>query len=713
MPQLVKVPKFKYAAFYPDFLKMLQDFRRAQAPELTDFSEFEPITVLEMAFALVGHINSINVDLSMNESQLITAKLQSSVRNHLRAIGFEIPPATPAVAPIVFKLTKAITSVATVVPTLAAVSDTATQAVFYEYLDDPIVVQQSEIFDAAHAEDNGVLTDVDVNSGLAWTPWAAPLQNNAVYFGMDTVMFDLLETVVDTAGGGYYGVWEYSVDGSLRFTPDDVIFDGVKLTFALNGYLGTKSTSGMRVIVRHLGTGNETIAETYWNGSTNLVDTNLLGQVNPSDNVGDYVVWAVDFEPIVQADELGQDVSDFQFELPQSTRRCWAKIDLGTGSRYYLRYRVVSVDGGATSPTMRRCRCDRGGQYVLGSVVQGRTQTESLGTATGEPNQTVSASQESYIAGTIEISVGLDQWEEVDSLIESVPTDKHFEVEFGTNDKPTILFGDGDNGSIPTAGLNIQATYRYGAALNGNVGANTITRDRSGLTKVDRLWNPRPAGGWSQGLGATELGLEDAKRLGAATLRHRGVLVNKDDAEAMVDLFVAATGASPYSRVVAHEGTFGEKTVEVVGLLKGGVPPGPLELVALEDWLNGDLNAEPPIPKKIVANTVAIASACSLKSVGVKLKIWGPVTKEQVVNQFRQFLHPEARLIVREDDGTYRTDPRWFWEYGGRIAMSQLYHIAHAISPSIKKVLVLEPLGDVQLGIRELPICGDVEVEIL
>src|SRR4029079_11527614 len=94
----------------------------------------------------------------------------------------------------------------------------------------------------------------------------------------------------------------------------------------------------------------------------------------------------------------------------------------------------------------------------------------------------------------------------------------------------TIVFGDGNNGRIPPIGQgNIQIDYRHNAEDNGNVGPNTITVDKTGLSFVNTITNPRQAAGWTEGQADSDEAIARAKIEGPASLRVRDVGIGPDD----------------------------------------------------------------------------------------------------------------------------------------------------------------------------------------
>jgi len=139
-------------------------------------------------------------------------------------------------------------------------------------------------------------------------------------------------------------------------------------------------------------------------------------------------------------------------------------------------------------------------------VVEGTTVTDELvGISDGSPNQMYTLQSKSVIAGSVTVTVtetgGDTRWEEVETLANSSPADRHFVVQRDGEGAATILFGDGSNGMIPVGGtaiapVNIQATYRIGGGAQGNVAANT--QFNSSLTNIREAINLQAAAGGTE-----------------------------------------------------------------------------------------------------------------------------------------------------------------------------------------------------------------------
>ena len=115
--QLIEVPTIDYSRmYYPDILKLLIQYRRQNAPEITDENEYEPYVQLERSFALVGHLNNVLLDVVANESLLPTSKLLESVRNHLRLIDYQLSQASPSSTDVIYELSKIFTNSVEFIP---------------------------------------------------------------------------------------------------------------------------------------------------------------------------------------------------------------------------------------------------------------------------------------------------------------------------------------------------------------------------------------------------------------------------------------------------------------------------------------------------------------------------------------------------------------------------------------------------------------------
>jgi len=90
------------------------------------------------------------------------------------------------------------------------------------------------------------------------------------------------------------------------------------------------------------------------------------------------------------------------------------------------------------------------------------------------------------------------QWNPLQDLLESAPTDTVFVLEIEADGTASVRFGDNTNGMLPHSGASFTADYRIGNGTAGNVGADTILNISSSPAVQPLLLscrNPLPASG--------------------------------------------------------------------------------------------------------------------------------------------------------------------------------------------------------------------------
>lgn len=715
----ITIPDFDFSGFYyADILEALILYKRQNVPELTDESEFEPFIQFLRAAALVGHLNNTLCDLVANEATLPTAKLAETVRKQLRLIDYELSPATPGQVDLVYELAKVFLTSTEVIPARA-------QAATKKVGDDPVIffealtaltIDQTDQFSYVYGLEGLTYTDhtTEANSattpGDDWTPWASPAVGDALYFGHKQVMWDEI-TIGDLTAlaSGITGVWEYFDGEWAKSAPTSVTVDGSSLLVDLTAYLGSQNRQGTAIRVALNETGAYEDVTSTWTGSANIATVGLLGQSSPSTEATDYTVGS-DWEPVPDLDDATEDFAvtgeAVAFTLPQDLDNNWIAGEVNGVSAYWIRYRVVEV-AVATGPTLQRARMDTGKQYVYRSATQGRSVSDNpLGSSTGLANQQFQLTRDYFVNDSESVYVDDELWTRVDNFLSSKATEKHYTIELGDNDRPTVTFGDGTTGKIPPLGVsNIKVDpYRYNAEVDGNVGANTITVDKTGLSFVSKVWNPRGATGWKEADGASAESLERAKIEGPASLRTRQVAVGPSDVEALTVGFEDSDGANPFSRALIIEEAYGPKTLGVVVVAAGGGLASAAQLEALELYFNGDQYAYPQVEKHLVANQEATALNHTPKVIDIVATVYGDVTAEAIENALAAVVHQEA---LQSDGVTYE------WGWGEDVPRNRLIHEIFDTDESITNVVLTTPASDVALLPKELPVLGTVTLTII
>jgi hypothetical protein len=137
--QVIDVPGgIPFAGFYyPEILRELLSYLRQNRDRigLTDENEFEVHVQLLRAFALVGHLNNVRLDVVATELLIDSAGLLESVKRLLRLIGVELASASPAAADLVCKLSEVTTVDQTdFIPELSEFSTDAVPPITFEAL---------------------------------------------------------------------------------------------------------------------------------------------------------------------------------------------------------------------------------------------------------------------------------------------------------------------------------------------------------------------------------------------------------------------------------------------------------------------------------------------------------------------------------------------------------------------------------------------------
>lgn len=726
----IQIPSFNWAAFYyPQILEALIQHKRINVPELTNESPEEPLVQMTRGFALVGHLNSVLADIVANESTLVTAKLVETVRNMLRLIAYEMSPNSPAQADVVFLLSQVLAATTEIIPAYSQVATRRQGTVAgapYEILEAVSTTRTDRVSSVlAWDESVGAYTDytaeaIDATPGQEFTPWGSPVQaKDALYIGHTDIEWNKVAALLDTVGAGLTGVWEYHDGDTLDAKPDAVTKPGAYLKFELNDLLGTADRTGATVRVQFDQTGAYLDLESQFSGGVNFVDTNgsgspYLGQSDPpSEDASDYTVGTLWKEVPDLSDGTvtgGSDwaqTGDVDFTLPESLTDEWEQETIQGVTAYWLRYRVISVST-PTAPIVDSLRIDTGGQYLKALAVQGHRQIDSpLGTSDGSETQEFPMSKENFIWDSETVTVDTVAWVRVTNFLQSRPTDRHYMVVLGENDRATVRFGDGTRGAVPDNGAIIASDYRYGAQLSGNVGASTIVVDNSGIPYVSRLWNPRAAVGWQKSQGADEESLELTKIQGPASFRVIETALGPDDVVLLAtDRYVDANGVKPFSRGKVIEGSFGPKTMELVVVAAGAGVADAEMLDGVELYLNGDQYAHPPVRKRVVGNQQVTATNYIPKTINVSADVYGDTTAAIVISRLTALLQPEAK----QDDGV-----TWEWEYGEAVNLSRMTHEIFNADTDIYKVaniLINGSASDEGLAARELPVAGTLAITV-
>jgi len=557
-------------------------------------------------------------------------------------------------------------------------------------------------------------TGVASTDGVFWNLFpSTPKKGDTIYVMHTNVMWDALGFVFNTFGSGIKYAIEY-FDNTLEDAKPNLVTNlGSNLELDLTDLLGTEDRSGtvIRVVLSSTGA-QETLVTQYAAGVNKAFTSGLLGQSVVSLDEQDYIVGTL-WNEVSDTDDGTTELSEdgqISFTLPQNQSQNWTTTTINGVLGYAIRIRVVEVTA-PVNPSVDRLRIDTGKQFVMVPVVQGQTVAdEPLGSSNGVENQPFLLTFKPIIEGTLLVEVdegaGFQPWTQKENFLASNSASKHYTLDIQADDDATVEFGDGKQGKIPSPGVdNIRALYRIGADIDGNVGARTITVNKSGISFINRIFNPRQAIGWAAKEGSTDTDLARLKVEGPATLRTRGRAITTADFEFLATQFTDSNGSKLVARAKAIEETFGVKTVEVVVVGFAGTLLTELQREAITDFFNG--NKEKEIEPSIVTNHEATIVNYTPKTIDVVATVTGG-NQEEIKNAITALLNPEATF----SDGVTKR-----WQFGQEVPLSVIVSTVFEVDPvNIKKVVLTsaQAIGEaIPLNTRELPFAGSVAVTVI
>lgn len=113
-------------------------------------------------------------------------------------------------------------------------------------------------------------------------------------------------------------------------------------------------------------------------------------------------------------------------------------------------------------------------------IVENSESFEDTFEARGEDGEEFTLSQVPFLDGSETMTIDALGWTQVDTFLDSDPTDRHYVILVDETDRATIRTGDGINGAVPPAGGTVLVTYKTGGGDAGNVEAGTIAKFEPG-----------------------------------------------------------------------------------------------------------------------------------------------------------------------------------------------------------------------------------------
>lgn len=726
-------PDFRWSAFYyPEILAGLIELKRRTWPEHTEEDPTDPVIQLYRAFALVGHLSAVRLDHAAREVYLTTARLRSSMIALARLVDYQLATAVPAETHLIATVSGSLSGSTVLVKAHSVFSttgDATSPAVLFEYdADDDLAGGPTGAFRVL--EDNGG-TFTDVSAALPRSLFGGTAaSSDALYIGGDQVLgFDRVAIELSVGSAAAWYRWEYRDDRSGQ--PDTVVDNGGTITLGVDSVIGASSSSpnggeaaGLEVVVTCRRTGVSETLTVDGLGPPNVVETTgTLGQTTVSTNPADYLIETEWVELGGLEDETeGLTVADtgtVSFTLPHATDRRWLPCDpAGEGvDGYWIRARLAR-NGTAAAPTLEAVTEARKTAWVVAwDVRQGRRVVDKLGNTDGTAGQALTLGQSPFIE-LVTVTVDGDAWTRVDNFLASSSYDRHFTLLEDPDGAWVLKFGDGTTGKVPTASVPVVATYRIGGAESGNVGADTITKDRTGNAKIRAVTNPQAAAGWEVQEGTTDASLDALRVEIPASLRTRQRAVTPEDVETLAAEFTTADGSAVAVRALAIEEANGPKTIELVVVGAGGSAPVADDLAELEAYFNGETIGLQRVGGVLLANQELTAVAFTPVSVNVTatirvLRDYSTGAQAKIEAALGAILLPTATRLVQDTDGLWTDSGIYLWDWDGEIDPSVLLAAIYTATPGIVGIAMGTPGASIPLGAGELPVPGTFTITVI
>lgn len=329
------------------------------------------------------------------------------------------------------------------------------------------------------------------------------------------------------------------------------------------------------------------------------------------------------------------------------------------------------------------------------TVTQGRTVTdESLGVSTGAIEQSFRLYNTPVIHTSVYVTIGDDQagWDEftyIEHILDAGPEDPVFATYTDESGVMWLLFGDGVNGRIPSAGATIRATYRIGGGSAGNVASGAVD---TLLSAIDGVYLATDDLGVS--LSSEMAGGANAESIEEIRINAPRSFRAQDRCVTIKDYEDVALSVSGINKAVAVGNTYASITIFAAG--PRGVPPSQ----ALLDRAQAGF-----VSKAQVGTTVTVLAAQTVK-INVTLEL-------HVTERFSQ--RAVKAEVIRALQNYLGFDSQ---NFGQRIPLAAIYRtVVHVAGIDYATVVVLaredgsqEIADDIIVREWELPTFGSITI---
>lgn len=309
------------------------------------------------------------------------------------------------------------------------------------------------------------------------------------------------------------------------------------------------------------------------------------------------------------------------------------------------------------------------GSFVNSSIVglEGRTYVDNF-SGTGEILQSYATAFDSVIYNSITVRINGILWERVEYFTDSQPR-KEYRVEFDSDYRCTIIFGNNRAGLSPANGSTIEVTYRVGGGVVGNIVTGYVESQR--LAEIFGLDGSVPVTlrNYTKGeYGYDGDTIEDIRRKLPAYLRTQNRAVTGLDYKTMTDqFFTEFHGQIGKSNAVLRNHGCAGNVVDLYILAKKDED----DLEEASDELQADL-AEMIEENKMITDYVCIKNG-EIIEVDVSIE----VSVSRINRKFEQEIKQKIENRTNEFFRLYN------WDFGQTLRDSDLIRILSQVKETL------------------------------
>lgn len=361
---------------------------------------------------------------------------------------------------------------------------------------------------------------------------------------------------------------------------------------------------------------------------------------------------------------------------------------------------LVPATGAAATASVTQGQTIGTTAFILhpGSDFQETVNVETLGISDGTPNQIFTLAQTPVIQDSVRTFTDnpdltstdvILEYTYFDVMVDATPQDNAFTTSTDASSVVSVQFGDGVDGSIPPAGIQVYATYRVGGGTMGNIGVNAIVDIASTVPGVTVSASSAMTGG------ADPESNDQIRENAPKAYQAQNRAVTQADYEAV------ALGVSAVAKARAVANTYTSITIYI--LAAGGAVPSGALIAAVTTYVNA---------RKMLGTTITVQSA-SLVPVNI-----GSSSNPVIVGVSPTANRANVNLAVMQAlQGLLSTDST---DFGQRISLSSVYKtiaqiadVEYAAIPLLARADAAQSgTADILTRAWEVPTVGSINISV-